>query len=81
MRIILLIVANYCVDPQWATLYSVFALLSAIYAFDPVGLFLTGRTYLFIKDGQIRSFGQNIALTIAFLLSIAASYIGYLYSK
>ena len=43
MRIVLLVVSYCCVQSSWAALYSVFALISALYAFDPVGLFITGR--------------------------------------
>ena len=43
LRIMLLLAAYCCESVSWGALYSVFALLSAMYSFNPVGLFLTGR--------------------------------------
>ena len=42
-RIVLLLVSYCCVQSTWAALYAVFALISALYGFDPVGLWITGR--------------------------------------
>ena len=46
IRIILLVVSYCCVQSSWGALYAVFALFTAVYAFDPVGLFITGRNPL-----------------------------------
>lgn len=48
MRIIFLIVAQCCKRPSSAAFYSVLALMNAFYAFDPVGLFVTGRMVYFL---------------------------------
>lgn len=45
LRVLLLIVSYCCVQSTWGAMYSVFALISGVYFFDPVGLFLTGRTF------------------------------------
>ena len=46
MRIIFLIMAQCCKRPRSAAFYSVLALMNGFYAFDPVGLFITGRIFL-----------------------------------
>lgn len=46
MRILFLVFAQCCKRPRSAAFYSVLALMNAFYAFDPVGLFVTGRTIL-----------------------------------
>ena len=46
MRIIFLVLAQCCKRPSSAAFYSVLALMNGFYAFDPVGLFITGRTFL-----------------------------------
>lgn len=43
IRILFLIMAQCCKRPRSAAFYSVLALMNAFYAFDPVGLFITGR--------------------------------------
>lgn len=48
IRIVFLILAQCCKRPRSAAFYSVLALMNAFYAFDPVGLFITGRTNLLI---------------------------------
>ena len=80
MRIVLLLVSYCCAQSSWAALYSVFALISAVYAFDPVGLFLSGRTYTPYTDGNLRTLTQNICCVLAFALSLATSYVGYLFT-
>lgn len=45
IRIALVTAAFCCESVSWSSLYSVFALLSALYSLDPVGLFITGRKY------------------------------------
>ena len=55
LRILLLVVAHCCLNSSFAALYSVFALISGLYCFGPVGLFIVGRNYRFIKmDSQKR---------------------------
>ena len=35
-----------CMDVvTWVVLYIIYALISALYSFDPVGLWITGRTF------------------------------------
>jgi hypothetical protein len=48
IRIVFLILAQCCKRPRSAAFYSVLALMNAFYAFDPVGLFITGRITLLI---------------------------------
>ena len=38
-----------CMDVvTWVVLYIIYALISALYSFDPVGLWITGRTFFLI---------------------------------
>jgi hypothetical protein len=52
VRIIFLVVAQCCKRPRSAAFYSVLALMNAFYSFDPVGLFVTGRTYWLIQTDK-----------------------------
>lgn len=80
MRIIFLVMAQCCKKPRSAAFYSVLALMNGFYAFDPVGLFITGRNFSFIiLDGQQRTFAQNVFCVLACALAFIASYLGYLY--
>ena len=80
MRILFLIVAQCCKRPRSAAFYSVLALMNAFYAFDPVGLFITGRIYLLnILDGQTRTLAANIFCVVACFIAFLTSYIGYFY--
>jgi len=81
IRFIFLLVANYCLQMNFAIFYSVFTIFSALYMVDPVGLFLTGRTLSINLDGQKKTTIQNIFCILALLLSLVASYLGYLYAK
>ena len=48
IRLLSLIGAK-CMDVvAWVILYIIYALISALYSFDPVGLWITGRTFYFI---------------------------------
>lgn len=48
LRVILLLVANFCVQSLYALLYSLMAIFSALNLIDPIGLFLTGRIIILI---------------------------------
>ena len=48
IRIVFLVMAQCCKDPKSAAFYSVLAIMNAFYAFDPVGLFITGRNFIII---------------------------------
>ena len=80
-RFILLICAYFCKSGQLAGYYSVFAFISAILLFDPVGLWMTGRKFYFNADGQARSKQVNAFCVVVFLLTGLAAYIGYLFKK
>lgn len=43
LRLILLAGAHCLKNITWAAYYTIFALIAALYVFDPVGLWLTGR--------------------------------------
>ncbi len=80
IRIIFLIIAQCCKRPRSAAFYSVLALMNAFYAFDPVGLFATGRiNFTNILDGQSRTFAANMFCIMACGLAFFTSYVGYLY--
>jgi len=79
MRLVFLVLAHCYKQPSSAAFYAVLALIAGLYAFDPVGLFITGRTYLDYPDGKQRTSGANICCLIACALCFAASYIAYLY--
>lgn len=79
VRILFLIIAQCCKRPRSAAFYSVLALMNAFYAFDPVGLFITGRNFYTIKDGQKRTLAANIFCVIACGIAFLTSYMGYLY--
>lgn len=79
VRIIFLILAQCCKRPRSAAFYSVLALMNGFYAFDPVGLFLTGRIILLISDGQKRTFAANVFCIMACAIAFITSYFGYLY--
>lgn len=44
----MLLVANYCIDMNFAIFYALFALYNALYLIDPIGLFVTGRNIFVI---------------------------------
>jgi hypothetical protein len=44
IRILLLVGAHCLKNIAWAAYYTVFALIATLYVFDPVGLWITGRT-------------------------------------
>lgn len=44
MRILLLVGAHCLKSISWAAYYALFAFITALYIFDPVGLWITGRT-------------------------------------
>lgn len=48
MRLLFLVLAHCYKQPSSAAFYSVLALIAGLYAFDPVGLFVTGRNNLLI---------------------------------
>jgi hypothetical protein len=48
IRIIFLIISKCLKQHSSASFYSVLALMNALYVFDPVGLFITGRNVYFI---------------------------------
>jgi hypothetical protein len=43
LRLLLLVGAHCLKNIAWAAYYAIFALIAALYVFDPVGLWLTGR--------------------------------------
>ncbi len=79
MRVLFLVMAQCCKQPRSAAFYSVLALMNGFYAFDPVGLFISGRNDSLNLDGQSRSFSANIFCIIACAFAFIASYIGYFY--
>ena len=44
MRLILIIGAHCLKNVTWAAYYTIFALVAALYVFDPVGLWISGRS-------------------------------------
>lgn len=79
MRIIFLVLAQCCKRPSSAAFYSVLALMNGFYAFDPVGLFITGRNLFDILDGGKRTLAANIFCILACGIAFITSYIGYFY--
>ena len=57
-----------------------FAIFSALFLIDPLGLLITGRKYTHIIDGKKTAL-QNIFCIVAFVLTLVASYVGYLYVR
>lgn len=43
LRVILLVASHCMRSAAWAAYYTIFALITAFYVFDPVGLWITGR--------------------------------------
>jgi hypothetical protein len=56
VRVLFLIMAQCCKRPSSAAFYSVLALMNAFYSFDPVGLFVTGRTLFLIQMVKLEHF-------------------------
>ena len=65
IRVILLLITYCCEVPSWAVFYSIFALFGALITFDPVGLFIIGRTHYLIQMEIIK---QSSKTFYAFLL-------------
>lgn len=66
---------------SWAAYYTVFALIAALYLFDPVGLWITGRRIWRILDGDAKTKVQNGFGVVAFIATIIAVGLGYFYKK
>jgi flagellar biosynthesis protein FliP len=49
LRILLLVGAHCLKNIAWAAYYTAFALITALYVFDPVGLWITGRKRYMIQ--------------------------------
>jgi len=79
MRLVFLVLAHCYKQSSSAAFYAVLALIAGLYAFDPVGLFITGRNNFNNIDGQKRTSGANICCFIACALCFGASYVAYLY--
>lgn len=79
LRIILLIGAHCLKSMSWAAYYTVFAFIAALYIFDPVGLWITGRSISFILDGDAKTKVQNGFAVVSFVATIVAVGLGYYY--
>lgn len=48
IRVLLLLGAHCLKNITWAAYYTIFALIAALFAVDPVGLWITGRIITYI---------------------------------
>lgn len=74
MRILLLLGAHCLKNVTWAAYYTIFALIAGLFAFDPVGLWISGH-------GEAHTGSQNAFSFILFLGCIAAVVVGYFYKQ
>lgn len=65
MRIIFLVMAQCCNKPRSAAFYSVLALMNGFYAFDPVGLFITGRNFCVICRWATKNIPSKCVLCLS----------------
>lgn len=70
VRIIFLVLAQCCKRPRSAAFYSVLALMNAFYAFDPVGLFITGRINLHYSRWTKKDLGCQCFLHFGLCVSL-----------
>jgi hypothetical protein len=75
----MLVAAFACKTASWAAYYAIFSLIAALYAFDPVGLNLSGRNVNINLDGQNKTRPQNAFCILIFILTCVVAYTGYLF--